>query len=234
MTPPSAKGDQPEPTLATDTFVPAGRPVFSGRRGDPYAGMAGRRIFVAAPLPDDARSAIADIVARVRISASPGDREVRWVRLDGLHVTLRFLGPTPERGVLQAEAAVRATAAGGQPLHVSLAGSGTFPPVGRPRALWLGIADGTGSLAGLAAALDSELHVRGWPTNGRPFDAHLTLARSDGIAAGFRTAALLAAAMGEMVLTWTLDRIVLYESVTGGGPARYVPLAEAPLGLATG
>ena len=213
--------------------MPPGRPVFSGRRGDPYAGIPGRRIFVAAPLPDGARSAIADIVARVRSAAAPGEREVRWVRLDGLHVTLRFLGPTPEPGVLEAEAAVRAAAAGGRPLHVSLAGSGTFPPVGRPRALWLGIADGSGLLTELAAALDTELQARGWPANGRPFDAHLTLARSDGVLAGPRTAALLAAAVGDIELAWSLDRIVLYESVTGGGPARYVPIADAVLGPST-
>jgi hypothetical protein len=28
---------------------------------------------------------------------------------------------------------------------------------------------------------------------------------------------------------WSVDRTVLFESVTGGGPARYVPIGEAPL-----
>lgn len=209
---------------------PTSRPTFSGRSGDPFAGIPGRRIFVAAPLPDETRIAVSEIVSRVRSAAPPGDREVRWVRLDALHVTLRFLGPTPEPGVLEAEAAVRATAAAVRSIRVSLAGSGTFPPMGRPRALWLGIADGDGALADLAAALNRRLEAHGWPANDRPFNAHLTLARSDGIVAGPRTAALLATAVGDLVLPLTLDRIVLYESVTGGGAARYVPLAEATLG----
>jgi hypothetical protein len=28
---------------------------------------------------------------------------------------------------------------------------------------------------------------------------------------------------------WNVDRVVLFESVTGGGPARYVPIGEGPL-----
>jgi hypothetical protein len=28
---------------------------------------------------------------------------------------------------------------------------------------------------------------------------------------------------------WTVDRMVLFESLLGGGPARYVPLRSAPL-----
>ena len=67
------------------------------QRGDPYAGQPGRRIFVAAPLPSAAVDAVVGLVESVRAQALPqGMRDVRWVRLDGLHLTLRFLGPTPE------------------------------------------------------------------------------------------------------------------------------------------
>ncbi len=59
--------------------------------------------------------------------------------------------------------------------------------------------------------------------------AHLTLARSDGVAAGARTAEGLIAAAADLRVRWTVDRIVLFESVTGGGPARYIPLEEARL-----
>lgn len=205
------------------------RPAFSGRRGDPYAGIPGRRIFVAVPLHDDAREAIERLVARVRAGGAPGEREVRWVRLDGIHVTLRFLGPTLEPGIPEAAAAVRAAAAAVAPFEVALDGAGAFPGLVRPRALWIGIGDGAGGLAELAARLGSELVARGWPADERPFRAHLTLARSDGVAAGARTAEGLIAAAADLRVRWTVDRIVLFESVTGGGPARYIPLEEARL-----
>lgn len=208
---------------------PLSRPTFSGRRGDPYAGIPGRRIFVAVPLPDDARGAIERLVARVRAGGAPGEREVRWVRLDGIHVTLRFLGPTLEPRIPDAAASVRATAAAVAPFEAVLDGAGAFPGPVRPRALWIGVGDGAGRFAELAARLGSELVARGWPADERPFRAHLTLARSDGVAAGARTAEGLIAAAADLRVRWTVDRIVLFESVTGGGPARYIPLEEARL-----
>jgi 2'-5' RNA ligase len=204
-------------------------PRFSGRLGDPFAGVPGRRIFAAAPLPDDAREAIEELVGRVRAEVAAGEREVRWVRLDGLHVTLRFLGPTLEPRIPAAIAAVRATAAAHAPFVAALDGAGAFPGLVRPRALWLGIGEGSSGLASLADRLGQELAARAWPADERRFRGHLTLARSDGVASGSRTAELLVAAARDMVVRWTVERIVLFESITGGGPARYVPLETFPL-----
>jgi hypothetical protein len=38
----------------------------------------------------------------------------------------------------------------------------------------------------------------------------------------------VAAAAG-LDIRWPVDRLVLFESVTGDGPARYLPIGEAPL-----
>lgn len=209
-----------------------GRPSVTERRrsGDPYAGIPGRRLFVAVPLPEDAAAAIVSIVDAVRGQALPaGMRDVRWVRLDGLHLTLRFLGPTPDDRIEPTADAVRAAAAGSPPLRLAIAGSGTFPPGPRPRTLWLGIADGTDAMSRLSDRASAALAGAGWPLDGRPFRAHLTLARSDGMAAGPLVAARLEAAIADRSIVAQIDRIGLFESVTGGGPARYVPVAEARL-----
>ena len=91
-----------------------------GRRGfrPPLDEADGPRLFIAVPLPDAARSAIEALVAGVRLAPEPrvGERrdptDVRWVRMDGLHVTLRFLGPTAPDRIAAARAAVEAAAAG--------------------------------------------------------------------------------------------------------------------------
>jgi 2'-5' RNA ligase len=187
------------------------------------------RLFVAVPIAETARAAIEAIVEPIR-AAEPAGRGVRWVRLDGLHVTLRFLGPTSEARLEDLAGAVRAAAASSGPFDVRIHGAGAFPSAGRPRTIWLAIHDGGDELAELAAALDTALVRAGWPPVERPFRAHLTLARADGVRRGPQTAEALRAAAAGLDVGSVADRIVVYESVTGGGPARYVARAEARLG----
>jgi len=192
--------------------------------------MPGRRLFIAAPLPASAVEAVASVVESVRAMPLPdGMRDVRWVRLDGLHLTLRFLGPTPEDRVGQTSAAMEAVAARTSPSTGRLAGTGVFPPTGRPRTLWIGLVDGADALGEMSRDLDAALETAGWPPDARPFRAHLTLARSDGIAAGSLVAGRLEAALGDRTILFSIDRLMLYESVTGGGPARYLPVSESTL-----
>lgn len=202
-----------------------------GRWVDPYAGMPGRRLFIAAPLPAEAVAAVTAVVDAVRAQPLPeGMRDVRWVRLDGLHLTLRFLGPTPEARMDATIAAMGAVAQRTALINACLAGTGAFPMTGRPRTLWVGLAAGAEALAALAMELNDVLAaMAGWAPEARPFRAHLTLARSDGLAAGPVVAERLATAWGGRSVPFLIDRLTLFESVTGGGPARYVPVAEAPL-----
>lgn len=201
-----------------------------GRWVDPYAGIAGRRLFVAVPLPPVAAAEVADIVETVRSKGLPaGAHDVRWVRLDGLHLTLRFLGPTADAQIAATGAAVERAAAASPPIDAEIGGAGTFPPVGRPRTLWVGLTAGGAALDDLATRVGRELSAAGWPVDERPFRAHLTLARSDGIAVGRLVADRLVEAMAGRRIPCPIDQIGLFESITGGGPARYVAVAEATL-----
>ena len=178
------------------------------------------------PLPKDAAAAVADVVEGVRALGLPqGARDVRWVRLDGLHLTLRFLGPSPEERIPATEAAVASVARAAEgPIDLALAGAGTFPPVGRPRTIWIGVAGDTAALGRLGQRSEEALVAAGWPPDPRPFRAHLTLARSDGVAVGPLVADRLANTMAATTISCTIDQLGLFESVTGGGPARYVPI----------
>src|SRR4029077_14279358 len=116
----------------------------------PGADIPGRRIFVAVPLSAEARDAVAELVGRVRSAGVPGGgRDVRWVRLDGLHLTLRFIGPTLDPRIPHAVDAVRAAGASAEPFDLAIGGAGVFPTHGRPRALWLGLREGEAALTGL-------------------------------------------------------------------------------------
>jgi 2'-5' RNA ligase len=176
-------------------------------------------------LPEPAATAVAELVEGVRSIGVPGGgRDVRWVRLDGLHLTLRFLGPTLDDRIEPARQAVRAAAAEAHPFSVTIGGAGTFPSDGRPRALWLGLRAGGTALADLAALVDRALVAAGWPPEPRPFRAHLTLARADGVPAAGRIAAHLVEAASSQRIDCPVTQIGLFESLTGGGPARYAPI----------
>ncbi len=187
------------------------------------------RLFVAVPLDEPARAAVEAVVETVR-AGEPEGRGVRWVRLEGLHITLRFLGPTPETRVDDLAAAIRVAAEGETSFQIVISGAGAFPPHGAPRTLWLAMTEGVGRLTALATRLDDALAGAGWEREQRPFRAHLTLARADGVRAGSATAAALKAAASTIAIEATLDRIVLFESITGSGRARYLARAESVLG----
>ena len=187
------------------------------------------RLFVAVPLSEPARLAVADVVDQIR-AGEPEGRGVRWVRLDGLHITLRFLGPTPDERVADVAAAMSAAADGRVPFDVRIAGADAFPPTGRPRTLWLDLDRGTDDLTALARRLDDALAGAGWERERRPFRAHLTLARADGVRAGPATVAALRAAAAELAIESPIERVVLFESITGSGRARYVERAAVELG----
>jgi 2'-5' RNA ligase len=197
----------------------------------PGADLPGRRVFVAAPLPANVSAEVTAVVDRVReSSAAGGGRDVRWVRLDGLHLTLRFLGPTLEDRIGAVLGAVRRVGADAHPFEIVIGGAGTFPNDARPRALWLGLRSGGEDLAELAASVERALVETGWPPEPKPFRAHLTLARADGVPAGSRVAARLIQAAAGLRITCPIDRIGLFESLTGGGPARYEPIELVRLG----
>ena len=197
----------------------------------PGADLPGRRIFVAAPLPANATATISELVDRVRAAGlANGGRDVRWVRLDGLHLTLRFIGPTPEERIAAARAAVLAAARSAVAFDITIGEAGTFPRAGRPRALWLGIQDPGEAFGHLFRLVDATLVDAGWPPETRPFQPHLTLARADGVPAGKRIGDRLESEASSLRIPARIDRIGLFESLTGGGPARYEPIEVALLG----
>jgi 2'-5' RNA ligase len=189
------------------------------------------RLFVAVPVADDVRRSVGELMEAVAGAPikerAPG--QPRWVRADGLHLTLRFLGATPDERRPALATALVAAARGVVPFPIVLSGGGAFPNPSRPRVLWLGIGEGQAHLADLARRLDDQLAPLGWPREGRPFAAHLTLARTDGVPDADERARCLIELARDVELSWQADRLALYKSILGRGPARYEVIAEAPL-----
>ena len=188
------------------------------------------RLFFAVPVSNEARLRVAELIETVQGAVGDGTARIRWVRVDGLHLTLRFLGPTPEDRRAPLEAAADRIAAARAPFEVGLAGGGAFPSLDRPRSLWVGVGQGADRLADLADHLTAAAGECGLVLDTRPFAPHLTVGRTDGLRLGSSAATVLAAAAEQLDVRFTVDRFVLFRSILGGGPARYEPLHEARLG----
>jgi 2'-5' RNA ligase len=187
------------------------------------------RLFIAVPVAEDVRTAVGELMTRV--AGGPIEErsfgQPRWVRVEGLHLTLRFLGATPDSRQAELADAIAAAARGVAPFRAALSGGGAFPGHQRPRVLWIGITEGAAELESLSRRLDAELEPLGWPPEERPFRAHLTLARTDGVAGAGEAAGRLIEAARGLNLAWRADRLILYKSHLGRGPARYEVVAEA-------
>lgn len=127
-----------------------------------------RRLFFALPLPADVRESL----DRWRQTHPP----VRWSRIDGLHVTLAFLGDRPAEILPTLEALASAVAARHAAFALRTASLGGFPRNERTRILWLGL-EPSPALESLAGDLRSALAAAGEAFDAKPFRAHITLAR---------------------------------------------------------
>ncbi|MEO8273481.1 MAG: RNA 2',3'-cyclic phosphodiesterase [Chloroflexota bacterium] len=188
------------------------------------------RLFYAVPVPDEARSRIGELIALVQGLVGDGTARIRWVRVDGLHLTLRFLGPTLEDLLEPLQAGADALARAEAPFEVVLGGGGAFPSLARPRSLWVGVAAGADRLGRLADGLTAAAADCGLSLDTRPFTPHLTIARTDGLRLGPVAAHALEEAAAGLDVRFTADRVVLFRSILGGGPARYEAMHEARLG----
>jgi 2'-5' RNA ligase len=183
------------------------------------------RLFIAVSLPKE----LTDRAAALLPAALPA---LKRVPPELMHVTLAFLGWTPDEQLDRVVDAARAAAAGQPALDLAFAGAGRFPAAGRPRVVWLGVGEGADPLGGLAARVRAELGRRELAFDDRPFAPHLTLARVRAAASGPEARAVAAAVDGIRVpdLRTRVDRISVVESVLSSTGPRYTTRAEAPLG----
>jgi 2'-5' RNA ligase len=132
------------------------------------------RSFLAVDPPREIIDAIGMIQDRLRKNIQ-GD--IRWVRPQGIHLTLKFFGTIAESDVANISRVVEDTTSTIAPFTLGIKRVGAFPDVKRPRVLWLGMDGDVDILIRLQKEVDAELHKYGFEKEDRPFRPHLTLAR---------------------------------------------------------
>jgi 2'-5' RNA ligase len=183
------------------------------------------RCFVGVPIGEPLDADLRKAVDALKATASANDDDLRWIDPQEWHLTLAFMGPTPEAEVPRTLEMLAEVASNHAPFIIPTGGLGAFPSRREVRILWYGLADRSRRLAELAIAV----RIACGCDTASPFRAHLTLARARGDRGLAVPAATWKVPMpaGQLVV----EQVVLYRSHTGGGPARYEVLGAAPLGL---
>jgi 2'-5' RNA ligase len=188
------------------------------------------RLFVAIDLSDAWRTALVEVATALE-QVVPG--ATRWVRPEGIHLTLAFLGNQPASVVPAVERALQQAVANARPFTLTTASLGFFGSRRAPRVLWAGITDDPrGALADLQRQVAGALRAAQIPFDDRPFAPHITLGRPRTNASDLQllTNHLTAGPEWEAAPS-RVERIVLFQSQLHPAGSIYTPLFTEPLPL---
>jgi 2'-5' RNA ligase len=183
------------------------------------------RLFFAAEFAPPLRQAVSDAITRARIPSPPW----KWVAGENIHITLKFLGETPEEVIPELVEVAAGACSVAAPFDIVLGGLGGFPNLHRPRVLFYEVAAGARELVSLAGAIDRALcDELGIPRDDRPFKAHATVARVKS-AISPELAARLAKAPPVERGAQRIDKVTLMESELRPQGALYRPVKSIAL-----
>jgi len=135
---------------------------------------ASLRLFVAIELPGDVREALTRLQHELQ---RRGLERLRWVRPEGIHLTLKFLGPTPAEKVPAIKQALVTAVEGTSTHELTVAAPSWFYRGRTPSVLKLDLGGNIDELRSVQRRIEEELEKVGVGPEARAFTPHLTLAR---------------------------------------------------------
>jgi len=132
------------------------------------------RAFIAIELPPDVLENLAQVSTQLQDQL--GERVVRWVPVENIHLTLKFLGDVSVKNLDVLQELITGEAAQHKPMEFSVGGLGAFPKIRRPRVIWVGV-EAPGELLALQRSIEARTTHIGYPPDERPFSPHLTIGR---------------------------------------------------------
>lgn len=134
--------------------------------------METSRVFIALELTPEIQGQLGQIQEELQKSAA----DVKWVRPQGIHLTLRFLGNVSLELIEEIKNVVGQLVKAHQGFEMKITELGAFPKVEHPRVIWVSVEE-KGQVAKLVQDLEERLIHLGFLREKRPFKPHLTLGR---------------------------------------------------------
>jgi 2'-5' RNA ligase len=184
------------------------------------------RCFLAFELPPGIQTIVAGVLEQAR-KALP---DLRWVRLQNMHLTVVFLGNIQEEDLEPLGQLVEGVCQGYGPFDVCLSGMGVFPNQRNPRVFWLGLEGDIERMALFRNALQKTVKAFGVKQEKRPYKPHLTLARFGKVGKGnSRVAECISKYRDLGSPTYPLGELILFRSELKPTGAVYTALKSWPL-----
>ncbi|MDH3997797.1 MAG: RNA 2',3'-cyclic phosphodiesterase [Desulfuromonadales bacterium] len=179
--------------------------------------MSTVRAFVAIPLPETLKQAIAALQRQLKPMAGG----IRWSHLKTIHLTVRFFGETTQENLEKIKASMLSVKRSQRSFQVTVGKLGAFPDLQRPRVVWLGITP-EAPLRQLYSNFTTELTRHGIAPEARGFSPHLTIGRLRQRGSGSPLSAWAedSAPLGELQVA----EMVLYQSRLHQSGAEHIPL----------
>ncbi len=154
--------------------------------------------------------------------------KIKWIPQNQWHLTLKFLGDTPEDIIrsISEDVSDRVNELSG--MNLQLVSLGLFKNYNNPRILWIGIKP-CETLKHAAEIIDEITQKYGFEPENREFSPHLTIGRIKEIRQIEKLSTLTEKFKNTSFGLFTISEIVFYESILKPDGPVYVPLHRFPL-----
>lgn len=184
------------------------------------------RLFCAIELPDSIRSSLDQYVRQLRELTTAS---ASWTKAENIHLTLKFFGDVEQSRIVNLSGALDRATRGCPTLQIEVGETGTFPPLGPAKVLWIGVSDHWEKLRELHQSLEAECEREGFAKDGRPFHPHLTIARLRG-RGGARELAELHLQKEFATREFEAKELTLFRSELSSAGSRYNVISRHRLG----
>lgn len=131
------------------------------------------RAFIAIKLSSEIQSQLTALISKFKARNLGG---VRWVAVESIHLTLKFLGNITQAQITKLNTSLVLIGSAFDPYPLDVFGTGAFPNIRKPRVIWVGL-QAPPHLAALQREVEAAAEKIGIPPEVRGFSPHLTIGR---------------------------------------------------------
>lgn len=132
------------------------------------------RTFIAVDLPPSVLDALEQITSQLQEKLP--NTPVRWVDVQKMHLTLKFLGDISKENIGMVEKILLSEGVKRPVMEIGIGGIGAFPKMRHPRVIWIGV-EAPPDLFDLRRGIEDGIARLGYNYDKYEFTPHLTLGR---------------------------------------------------------